>query len=52
MALAKITSKGRITLPKEIRDRMGLKTGDEIEFVEVQGVVHMRKHLQGNPFEK
>jgi AbrB family looped-hinge helix DNA binding protein len=29
---ARITSKGQITIPKEVRDQLGLKTGDSLEF--------------------
>ncbi|MDQ6437004.1 AbrB/MazE/SpoVT family DNA-binding domain-containing protein [Mesorhizobium sp. LHD-90] len=36
-ARAKITSKGQITLPKEVRDRHHLKPGDIVEFVERDG---------------
>jgi AbrB family looped-hinge helix DNA binding protein len=28
-----VTSKGQITVPQEIRERLGLKKGDRIEFV-------------------
>ena len=28
-----ITSKGQVTIPKEIRKALGLKTGDRVEFV-------------------
>ncbi len=28
-----MSSKGQITLPKEIRDRLGLKQGDRVRFV-------------------
>ena len=34
MELAKITSKGQITLPIEIRRRLGVKDGDKVAFVE------------------
>jgi AbrB family looped-hinge helix DNA binding protein len=33
MASATITSKGQITIPKKIRDRLGLHTGDQVSFV-------------------
>jgi AbrB family looped-hinge helix DNA binding protein len=32
---AKITSKGQTTIPAEIRERLGLHTGDRIAFVEM-----------------
>jgi AbrB family looped-hinge helix DNA binding protein len=33
VATATMTSKGQLTVPKEIRDRLGLAPGDKIEFV-------------------
>ena len=33
MALATITKKGQITIPKTIRDSLGLHTGDKLEFI-------------------
>lgn len=41
-AKAKITSKGQITLPKELRQRLNVKEGDEIEFVEENGKTWVR----------
>lgn len=35
MAAAVLTSKGQVTIPKEIRERLGVQQGDRIEFVEV-----------------
>jgi AbrB family looped-hinge helix DNA binding protein len=32
VVLAKITSKGQITIPKEVRERLGVKPGDSLEF--------------------
>jgi len=37
MELAKLTSKGQITIPRDIRNRMNLKTGDKILFFEENG---------------
>ena len=33
MTTARLTSKGQITLPKAIRDHLGLKSGDRVEFL-------------------
>jgi len=34
MASAAVTSKGQITIPLEVREKLGLKTGDEVCFLE------------------
>ena len=41
-AKATVTSKGQITLPKDVRDRHGLKPGDSIEFLEENGKTWLR----------
>jgi len=33
MSEARMSSKGQITLPKDIRDRLGLKQGDRVRFI-------------------
>ena len=39
MSAATITSKGQITIPKDVRSRLGVGTGDRVEFVEIQAGV-------------
>jgi antitoxin PrlF len=33
MAISTVTSKGQITIPKRVRDEMGLKPGDRVDVV-------------------
>lgn len=35
MALATLSSKGQVTIPKRVREGLGVATGDRIEFVEI-----------------
>jgi antitoxin PrlF len=43
MAVATVTSKGRITIPKEVREALGLETGHRVAFqFKEDGVVEMR----------
>jgi len=37
MPTATMTSKGQITVPKEVRDAMGLKPGSKVMFVKLPG---------------
>lgn len=39
----KITTKGQVTIPQELRERHGLLPGTEVEFVEEAGTVRLRK---------
>ncbi len=46
-----ISSKGQVTVPVEIRHRMGLKSGDVVEFSVEQGQTILRPaRTQKNPF--
>lgn len=40
---ATLTSKGQITIPKEIREKLGLKKGDKLVLIEKDGNVILRK---------
>jgi antitoxin PrlF len=50
MATSRMTAKGQITIPKALRDRLGLLPGDEVEFVEVEGGLHVQKRVAASPF--
>ena len=51
-AKARLTSKGQITIPKGVRDRLGLRPGDELEFVEDELGFRLQKRVSASPFEK
>jgi AbrB family looped-hinge helix DNA binding protein len=43
----RVTSKGQITIPLEIRDRLGIQPGSVVEFELVDGAVLVRKSIDG-----
>jgi antitoxin PrlF len=48
-----ISSKGQITVPQEIRKRLGLEPGDRVEFVVEEGRTVIRPaRSEVNPFDK
>ena len=48
-----ISSKGQITLPVEIRTRLGVKSGDQVEFYVEDGKTVLRPvRAAGDPFER
>ena len=49
---AKVTSKGQITVPVEIRRSLGVKPGDKIRFEQQEGGIRVVRDVDENPFEK
>ncbi|MGA3188837.1 MAG: AbrB/MazE/SpoVT family DNA-binding domain-containing protein [Bryobacteraceae bacterium] len=48
-----VTSKGQITVPQEVRERLGLRQGDRVEFVaEKTRTIVRRAATKENPFKK
>ena len=48
-----VSSKGQVTVPQEIRNRLGLTTGDRIDFViEGDRTVIRPSRSEEDPFEK
>lgn len=37
MTTATLTSKGQVTIPADVRQRLGLEAGDRIEFIQMDG---------------
>jgi len=49
---AKLTSKGQITIPRDIRRRLGVKAGDKLEFEENGNGVQVTAVRKESPFAK
>jgi AbrB family looped-hinge helix DNA binding protein len=49
---AKVTSKGQITVPVEIRKSLGVKPGDNIRFEQQESGIRVVRDADENPFEK
>ncbi|MBI9083873.1 MAG: AbrB/MazE/SpoVT family DNA-binding domain-containing protein [Desulfobacterales bacterium] len=52
MQQTKITTKYQITLPKEVRQAMNLKPGEQVSFKAENGRYYLVKNTQTNPIEK
>jgi AbrB family looped-hinge helix DNA binding protein len=46
---ARLTSKGQITIPKKVRERMGIAEGEEVYFTEI---FHLRRAVPQSPFDR
>jgi len=47
-----VTSKGQITLPKQVRTALGIEPGSQVEFEVQGGVAIMRKRLPPRALER
>jgi len=50
--MTRVTSKGQVTIPVDIRERLGLQPGDEISFEETDEGYVIRKEIDEDRFEK
>jgi antitoxin PrlF len=39
----RVTEKGQVTIPKDIRDKLGISAGSEVEFLDEDGQVRLVK---------
>ncbi len=44
MTTTSVTSKGQVTIPREIRQKLGIRQGTQVEFVLVRGRAELRVH--------
>lgn len=52
MITARLTSKGQITIPKIVRNKLGIATGEELIFEEKNGAFYFKKSIKESPFDK
>ncbi|NTW17124.1 MAG: AbrB/MazE/SpoVT family DNA-binding domain-containing protein [Syntrophaceae bacterium] len=52
MITAKVTSKGQVTIPKEIREKLGVQPGEEVGFEEKDNLLVISKVVTKSPFDK
>ncbi len=52
MQSAKITSKGQITLPHKVRQKLGVQPGEAVSFEEFQEGFLVKKVLKQSPFDR
>lgn len=52
MHRAKLTTKGQLTVPKELREKLGLKTGDHLIIRETSEGYLLEKELDEQRFKK
>lgn len=50
-ATGRLTSKGQVTIPRAVRETLGVKYGDQVDFVCEDGRVTVRKHFDPAKFD-
>jgi antitoxin PrlF len=49
---ARLSEKGQITIPKKLRDRLGVRPGDELDFEVEHGRLVATKVVPQDPFDR
>ena len=52
MITARVTSKGQVTIPKEIREKLGVHPGEDVGFEERDTLLVISKVVTKSPFDK
>jgi len=50
--MPKVTQKGQVTIPRDIRDKLGIKPGSSVRFRVVEGKCVVEKEVKGNKIDK
>lgn len=50
-SLRTVSEKGQVTVPKRLRDRLGIKAGDQLAFSEEGGRLVAQKTTSGDPID-
>jgi antitoxin PrlF len=50
--MSRVTRKGQVTIPKAIREEMGIEPGDEVTFAETSEGIVLQKKVEENRFER
>jgi antitoxin PrlF len=51
MTTARVSEKGQVTIPKRLRDRLGIRPGEILEFTEEEGKLVARKTVSRAPVD-
>lgn len=49
---SRVTERGQVTIPKELRDRLGIRPGQELEFAEEDGRLILRRRPEEHPVDR
>jgi len=50
--MPRVTRKGQVTIPKDIRERLGIKPGSSVRFGVVEGRCIVEKEIKENRIDK
>ena len=50
--MPKVSEKGQVTIPKEVRELLGIHPGDEVEFEKKNGDIKIIKKVDDKVFDK
>ena len=48
---SRVSEKGQVTIPKQLRDRLGIRPGEELEFTAEDGRLIATKHAGRDPVD-